>query len=316
MATLASLERWVPGAVAPSVQTKAILRYAGRDAAASVIGIDPHREPRVSALAKQMRQGTLPALYRATNAMILGDRLAEKIGARVGANLTVQTSDGARLNAQVVGLFHAGVRQIDESTAYVLIKTAQILAQQTGLVNEIRARVADPMTARAIAQRIERETGYKAVSWQEAHEDLMSAFVIRNVVMYTVVGAILLVASFGTYNIISTITHEKTRDIAIMKSLGLREATVRRIFVVEGLMIGAIGALAGCAFGYGLTAALGTVEFKVSDVVDMTRLPLIYAPTHYAVAVAVALGSSLVAGFFPARKAARLYPVDIIRGAT
>jgi lipoprotein-releasing system permease protein len=183
-------------------------------------------------------------------------------------------------------------------------------------VNEIRVRVADPMASRAVAQRIERETGYKAVSWQEAHEDLLSAFVIRNVVMYTVVGAILLVASFGTYNIISTITHEKTRDIAIMKSLGLPEATVRRIFVVEALMIGTVGALAGWAMGYGLTAALGSVEFKVSGITDMTRLPLIYSPLHYGVAAAVALGSSLVAGFFPARKAARLYPVDIIRGAT
>jgi len=183
MASLASLERWVPGAVAPSVQTKAILRYAGRDVAANVTGIDPHREPKVSALAQQIRQGALASLYRATNAMILGDRLAEKIGARVGANITVQTSDGARLNAQVVGLFHAGIRSIDESTAYVLIKTAQILAQQTGLVNEIRVRVSDAMAARTIAQRIERETGYKAVAWQEAHEDLLSAFVVRNFIM-------------------------------------------------------------------------------------------------------------------------------------
>jgi lipoprotein-releasing system permease protein len=316
MATVAALERWVPGAVAPSVQTKGILRYAGRDVAASITGIDPHREPRVSALTRQMRQGTLPALYRATNAIILGDRLAEKIGARVGANITVQTSDGARLNAQVVGLFHAGIRSIDESTAYVLIKTGQILAQQTGLVNEIRVRVTDAMAARTIAQRIEQESGYKSVAWLEAHEDLLSAFVIRNIIMYTVVGAILLVASFGTYNIISTITHEKTRDIAILKSLGLREATVRRIFVIEALLIGTVGALAGWALGYGLTAALGSIEFKVSSFTDMTRLPLVYAPAHYAVAAAVALGSSLVAGFFPARKAARLYPVDIIRGAT
>jgi lipoprotein-releasing system permease protein len=316
MATLASLERWVPGTVAPSVQTKAILRYAGRDVAASVAGIDPHREPKVSALARQMRQGTLPALYRATNAMILGDRLADKIGARIGANITVQTSDGVRLNAQVVGIFHAGVRAVDETTAYVLIKTAQILAQQTSLVNEIRMRVDDAMQARAVARRVERETGYKAVAWQEAHEDLLSAFVIRNVIMYTVVGAILLVASFGTYNIISTITHEKTRDIAILKSLGLPEARVRRIFVIEALMIGTVGALAGWALGYGMTAALGSLEFKVSSITDMTRLPLMYSPAHYAVAALVALGSSLVAGYFPARKAARLYPVDIIRGAT
>ena len=173
----------------------------------------------------------------------------------VGSNITVQTTDGANLNAQVVGLFRSGVRSVDESSAYVLVKTAQILAQQTGLVNEIRVRVSEPMAAQAVAQRIERESGYKSVSWQEAHEDLLSAFVVRNIIMYTVVGAILLVASFGTYNIISTITHEKTRDIAILKSLGLREVAVRRIFVLEALAIGLIGALAGWLLGYALTRA-------------------------------------------------------------
>jgi lipoprotein-releasing system permease protein len=313
---MAILESWVPGAVAPSTKTQVLLRYAGRDVGASVLGIDPHREPKVSALATQMRQGMLVSLYRATNAIILGDRLAEKIGANVGANLTVQTSDGSRLSAEVVGLFHSGVRSVDESTAYVLVKTAQILAQQIGLVNEIRVRVADPMLAKTVADRIERETGYKSVAWQEAHEDLLSAFVIRNVIMYTVVGAILLVASFGTYNIISTITHEKTRDIAILKSLGLSEVTVRRIFVLEGLLIGLAGALLGWMLGQALTRLLGTIEFKISGITDLTRLPLAYTFGHYLVAGAVALASSLVAGFFPARKAASVHPVDIIRGAT
>ena len=315
MAIMASFEAWVPGAVAPATKTQALIRYASRDVAASVQGIDPHREPKVSMLATQMRQGTLASLYRATNAIILGTRLAEKIGARVGSNITVQTTDGANLNAQVVGLFRSGVRSVDESTAYVLLKTAQILAQQTGLVNEIRVRVSEPMAAQAVAQRIERESGYKSVSWQEAHEDLLSAFVVRNIIMYTVVGAILLVASFGTYNIISTITHEKTRDIAILKSLGLREAAVRHIFVFEALLIGLIGALIGWVLGYALTRALGTIEIK-NPMIDATRLPLVYSFVHYVMAAAVALISSLVAGYFPARKASRLFPVDIIRGAT
>jgi lipoprotein-releasing system permease protein len=315
MAIMASLEGWVPGAVAPSTKTQAILRYAARDVAVSVVGIDPHREPKVSMLATQMRAGTLASLYRASNAIILGDRLAEKIGARIGSNITVQASNGASLGAQVVGLFRSGVRAVDESTGYVLIKTAQVLAQQTGLVNELRVRVGDIMAAQDVARRIEREVGYKSVSWQEAHEDLLSTFIVRNVLMYTIVGAILLVASFGTYNIISTITHEKTRDIAIMKSLGLREAAVRRIFVIEALIIGCMGAVGGWALGYGLTAALGTIEIK-NPMIDATRLPLVYSSVHYAIATAAALASSLVAGYFPARKASRLYPVDVIRGAT
>lgn len=315
LATMAELEAWLPGGIAPSVKVQGIIRYASRDVGTSIFGIDPHREPKVSELVKQMREGTLSSLYGATNAIILGDRLAEKIGARVGANITVQTSDGARINAQVVGMFHAGVRSIDEGTAYVLVRTAQILAKQTGLVNELRVRVKDPMAARDVATRVEGETGYKSVSWQEANEDLLSTFVIRNVIMYTIVGAILLVASFGTYNIISTITYEKARDIAIMKSLGLTERTVRLMFVVEAQVIGLAGGFLGFVLGYLLCLALGSLEFK-SPFMDTNRIPLAYSASHYVIAMLVALASSFAAGFMPARKAARVHPVDIIRGAT
>ena len=315
LASMAALEAWLPGEIGPSVKVQAIIRYANHDIATNVIGIDPRREAKVSDLPEQMRQATLVALYRATNAIVIGDRLSDKIGARIGANITLQTSQGARISAQVVGFFHSGVRQIDESTAYVLTKTGQILSQQTGLINELRVRLRDPMNSREIAERIERDTGYKSVSWQEANEDLISTFIIRNIIMYTVVGAILLVASFGTYNIISTITHEKARDIAIMKSLGLSEFTVRSIFVVEAMIIGVAGALAGFLLGYLLCIALGMVEIK-NPFIDSDHLPLAYTYTHYLLAGAVALVSSVVAGYQPARKAARLHPVEIIRGAT
>jgi len=315
LASMAALEPWLPGSIAPSVKVQAIIRYANHDVSTSVTGIDPHREARVSDLPNQMRGATLNALYRATNAIVIGDRLAEKIGARVGANVTVQTSTGARLSAQVVGFFHTGIRQFDEGSAYVLTKTGQILSRQTGLINEMRVRLRDPMSAREVASRIESDTGYKSVSWQEANEDLISTFIIRNIIMYTVVGAILLVASFGTFNIISTITHEKARDIAIMKSLGLAEVTVRGIFLVEALMIGLAGAVVGYALGYVLCLGLGSIRIT-NPFVDSDRLPLVYEPLHYALAGAVALVSSFAAGYQPARKAARQHPVDIIRGAT
>jgi lipoprotein-releasing system permease protein len=262
-----------------------------------------------------MRTGTLASLYRATNAIILGSRLADKLGAKVNATLTVLTTEGVRVNATVVGIFHTGVRSQDETIGYVLLKTGQILAAQTGLVNEIRVRLRDPLGAVAIAGRIERQTGYQATAWQTSNEDLLNAFVLRNTIMYTVVGAILLVASFGTYNIISTITHEKARDIAIMKSLGLSEGTVRTIFVIEGMVIGVIGAVLGWVFGYALCLGLGSIEFK-GPFTDATRLPVLYSATHYAIATAVAVGSSVVASYFPASKAAAGHPVEIIRGAT
>lgn len=315
LATMAALEGWLPGGIGPSVKVQAIIRYSNHDISTTVTGIDPRREADVSELPKQMRGATLNALYRATNAIVIGDRLSEKIGARIGSNITLQTSQGARITAQVVGFFHTGVRQQDESTAYVLTKTGQILAQQTGLINELRIRLADPLKSREVAARVESDTGYKSVSWEEAYEDLLSTFIIRNLIMYAVVGAILLVASFGTYNIISTITHEKARDIAIMKSLGLGEVTVRSIFVVEALIIGLAGALAGFLLGYLLCRALGAIKIT-NPFLDTDHLPLAYTYVHYLLAGLVALGSSMVAGYQPARKAARVHPVEIIRGAT
>ncbi len=314
-AIVAALESQALGSVAPSVEARAVIRYAGRDTAANVTGIDPGREFHVSKLPTQIREGSLESLYSSSNAIILGDRLAATIGARVGNTITLVSGTGRSLSCTVVGLLHAGVTAIDETQAYTLIKTAQILANQTGLVNAIRIRVDRILEARTTAARVEAQTGYKTVSWQEANEDLLSAFEIRNVIMYTVVGAILLVASFGTFNIISTITHEKTRDIAILKSLGFTERMVQQIFLIEAIFIGLAGTVIGWVLGYSLSRALGSIEFK-SPFVDSTSIPIDYDIAHYLIATAVALFASAIAGYLPAKKASRVHPVDIIRGAS
>ena len=235
----------------------------------------------------------------------------------LGSNITVQTTEGARINAQVVGLFRSGMRAIDESTAYVLVKTAQILAQQTG------ARERDPRARRrpdggARAWRGASSARPATSRWpgRRRTRTCSSAFVVRNVIMYTVVGAILLVASFGTYNIISTITHEKTRDIAILKSLGLREATVRRIFVLEALAIGADRRAAGWALGYALTCALGIGRDQEPD--DRRDAPaarlLVPALCHRRRPSRWPPRSSPATSRRARRRAP--HPVDIIRGAT
>jgi lipoprotein-releasing system permease protein len=314
LATIAALEGWVPGAVAPSVRATVLVRAAGRDYGATVTGIDPRREARVSELPTQIRGGELADLYKASNALIIGDGLAEKIGARIGNTLAISAS-GRTMSGTVVAFFHSGVKQIDETQIYALIRTGQVLAGQTGLVNELRIRVSDVLRAREIAGAVEAQTGYKSVSWQEANEDLLSAFQVRNFILYTVVGAILMVASFGTYNIISTITHEKTRDIAILKSLGFRERTVRGIFVLEAIFIGLAGTILGWGLGYLMCRGLGTVEIS-NPIADSTHLPMVYLPQHYALAGGVALAASVLAAWFPASKAARVHPVDIIRGAS
>src|SRR5690606_29831793 len=153
-------------------------------------------------------------------------------------------------------LFHTGTTARDEGEGYVLLKNAQILSERPNAINDIRLKLDDPGAAPGVARRAEAQTGYKAVPWQEANESLLEALVIRNVIMYTVVGAIMLVAGFGIFNIISTITHEKARDIAILKSLGFTQQDMRRLFLVEGLALGLGGSALGWAIGFSLCYAM------------------------------------------------------------
>ncbi|MDX5360008.1 MAG: ABC transporter permease [Alphaproteobacteria bacterium] len=316
-AVRAALDAWVPGDMAVSLRTQGVVRYSGRDVGAAILGIEPEAEARVSSVAQDFVQGSFSALSAGGNSIVIGDRMAERLGAAMGTTVSVVSSTGLVRRLKIVGLFHTGSTARDEGEAYVLLKNAQILSERPNVINEIRIKLKDPEAARAVAARAEAQTGYKSVSWEEANESLLEAIVIRNAIMYTVVAAILLVAGFGIFNIVSTITHEKARDIAILKSLGFREADMRRLFLMEGIAIGAVGSVAGWALGFGLCLVLAQITFELRGMgSEMSRLPLAWSPWHYAIASGFALLSAGIAGYLPARKAARLNPVDIIRGAS
>jgi lipoprotein-releasing system permease protein len=316
-AARAALEAWVPGRIAPALRTQALLRYAGQEAAVTVTGIEPERETMVSSVAGDFTAGSFASLAAGGNNVAIGNALADKIGARLGDTIDLVAASGEMRRYRVAGLFHTGAQARDEGEVFVATKTAQILAGRPNVINDIRIRLNDPDQARAVATRAEAQLGYKAVSWQEANQSIMEVLIIRNVIMYTVVAAILLVAGFGIFNIVSTITHEKARDIAILKSLGFREADMRRLFLVEGLAIGMAGSILGWGVGFGLSLLLASVRFELSGPMgEMTGLPLAWSAWHYAIAAGFALVAAAVAGYLPARRAARLNPVDIIRGAT
>ncbi|MCG7506893.1 ABC transporter permease [Mesorhizobium retamae] len=316
-AATAWLESWIPGRFAESLKTQGVIRYSSREVGAAIIGVEPERERGVSPIVEDFVKGSFAALNAGGNNVLIGDTMAGRLGAGLGDTITAVSSEGLTRDFKIAGLFHTGTTARDEGEAYVLLKNAQILSARPNAINEIRIKLDDPNRAPVVAHRAEAELGYKAVAWQEANESILQALVVRNVIMYTVVGAIMLVAGFGIYNIISTITHEKARDIAIMKSLGFPEADMRRLFLLEGLAIGGAGSALGWALGFSMIYALSLVRFEIAATgQEMTHLPIAWSLLHYIIASAFALGSAAVAGYLPARRAARLNPVDIIRGAT
>jgi len=312
---VAGLETMPGVAAAPMLDGQVVVRFGGKDVAATLSGIDPERQVRVSQLAEDMTRGTVADLYSAANGIILGDGLARKLGARVGNLLSVSSSAGVLMKMKLVGLFHTGLVSIDETRGYALLKKAQVLQNRPNVINRIRVSVPDLHQARAVARRLEERIGYLSESWDEANEDILSALQVRNTIMYVVVGAIMLVAGFGIFNIVSTIIYEKAKDIAILKSLGFRDADVRRIFVIEGVATGVVGSVLGWALGFALCRALQSIEFTARWAVEMEGLPIHYDPKHYLIASTIAVASAGIAAYIPARRAARLNPVDIIRGA-
>jgi lipoprotein-releasing system permease protein len=214
---VASIESWLPGAISPSEQTTALVHYTGGHIGVTITGIDPRRELKVSKLADQMQKGQVSDLFRASNAIIIGEALAQKIGAQIRSTVTISVGETHSVTATVVGIFRSGVHQIDESQVFTLLRTAQVLTGQAGrkpvaIAAQLRYR------RKGRCQPDRGADGYKSVSWREANANLLSAFTVRAFIMLTVMGAMLFTSCFATYNIISTITHEKRHDIAIAKS--------------------------------------------------------------------------------------------------
>jgi len=314
-AALAALEGWVPGAISASLKIQGVARYGGTERGVNVEGVSVRDEMKVSTLPDDMIEGRLADLDATAFSAVIGKRLAERLSVAMGDSFQLSVSSGVVRQLKVVGLFRTGVITTDERTVYVRLRTAQILAGRFNAINDIRIRLGQPAAAPLVAARAEALLGYKAVSWQEANESLLEAFKVRNVIMYTVVAAILLVAGFGVFNIVSIITHEKARDIAILKSLGFRSSDIRLIFVSQGALMGAVGGAAGSILGYALTALLGSIKFELEQATEITHLPVTYDIRHYLIAVGLAMFAASLAGYLPARKAAQGNPIDIIRGA-
>ena len=307
----------LPGVrAAPVLVGSAVLTFAGKLEAVTLSGIVPAKMRHVSTIEEKMTDGSLDALAANPNGIIVGRTLADKFNLKVGRTVSVVAPSGGSRAMKVVGIFRTGNAAYDEGQTFTLLKRAQSLLDRPNRANRFVIQLADPYAARDVALRVESTIGYKSVSWVEASEDILSVLLVRNIIMYSVVSAILVVASFGIYNTISTIVMEKTLDIAILKSMGFHARDVRNIFLLEGLVVGLLGSALGVGAGLGLMRVLAGITLKVPGVTEIVHLPIWWGGEQYLLATAFALGSCLAAAYLPARKAGRVHPVDILRGAT
>ena len=300
--------------VAPVLVGSVVLSFAGRNEGVTFNGVVPAKMKGVSTIEEKMREGSLEALATNPNGLIIGEGLAKKFGLGMGNMVNAASPGGEVRTLKVVGIFRTGNASYDENQTFALLKRVQGLLDRANRVNRFIIQLDDPYTAREVAAVIERQIGYKAVSWQESAEDLMSVLLVRNLIMYSVVSAILVVASFGIYNTISTIVMEKIQDIAILKSMGFHARDIRHIFLAEGLILGVLGSLFGVSLGLGLMWLLAQVEIKPPGASELVHLPIYWGWEQYGLAAGFALVSAIGAAYLPARKAGRVQPVAILRG--
>ncbi len=312
--TLDELQR-TPGVRASAVLTaQAILSFAGRDIDLNLNGMIPSEIRGITTIDDHMVQGGLDDLIANRDGIIVGEGLMTKESLKLNDNITLASSTGQVRTFKIVGTFRTGRADYDESQAFVDLKRVQAMTGRSNRANTIIIKMDHPDAADAFAKNLEKRIGYKSVSWQEASEDLLSTLFIRNIIMYSVVSAVLIVAAFGIYNIISTVVMEKHRDIAILKSMGFQASDIQWIFLIQGALLGVAGVATGLPLGAGLMAALMQVRMKPPGLSEPVNMPIDWGAPQFVIAAAFAFFAALFASYLPARKGARVMPVDILRG--
>jgi len=300
-------------AAAPSLAGQIILRRAGRDYAISAVGVDAAREERVTDIVHDMAAGSFSALASEPNGLVIGQKLADKMGVGLSDSVVAVTTAGGQTALKIVGIFHTGIDAQDQSLGIVPLARQQAMQNRPRVVNEIHVRLVDIKRSIPLAEEFERRWGFKSAPWEETYARVLDVFALQDKIIYLTTSSILVVAGFGIFNVISTIVMEKARDIAIMRSIGMRGSSVVAIFVIEGIVVGVIGVALGWLAGWGLGWAIHHVPAPTGNAGD--TLPVRLTPLLFSAAGAIAMLAAAAAAFLPARKAARADPLTIIRGA-
>lgn len=299
-------------AYAPRLSLNAIFNKGSLRANVILTGIVPERYLQVTSIGDYIVSGRFEELKAGTNTIIVGTGVMERLGARLDQTILVSTGTGEPRPFKVIGVFELGNHQIDESFAFAHINDVQTLNRTPGRVSEITVSLTDINLSAAKAGHWSVYSNDKVENWEQANAQFLQMITIQDIVRAVIVGALLLVSAFGMYNVLSIMISQKQKEIAILRSLGYGPEKILGLILIQGMTLGA----AGCAVGI----LLGLAANFIIDNIDLgmkigkgTSLLVSYDPMIFITAVLGAMVSSLIASVLPARQAAKLTPLDIIR---
>jgi lipoprotein-releasing system permease protein len=327
---LASKLSQIPGvrSVTPAVYQTVLMTFGGESRGVVAKGIDPAREEAADEALHKLSSGKLDFQPDADgiDAMLVGKQLADDWKLTPGDYVTL-TSPQGRLTPfgllprtrrfRVAGIFDSGFYDYDANWCFVKMDAAQALAGASDVVNVLEFRLQTPETAPAVAREIDQQagTGFATATWMEQQRALFRALRLEKLVTAIFIGLITLVAGLNILVVLSMTVTDRAKDIAVLRSMGSRSRQLRNIFLLQGFSVGATGTILGLVLGYSFAFVAGKYQLIPLDP-QVYAVP--YVPFHPSAMdgvwiSVVAMGISLLATLVPARAAARLLPVEILR---
>jgi lipoprotein-releasing system permease protein len=259
---------------------------------------------------KYMVAGSTSALQGNLSGIIIGSGIAEKLSLGMGDNITVSSSHGVVKVMKITGIFTTGSSMNDNAKSYMNVSAAQQFVKEgPSYVSAIFANTPDAGQSEKYAAQLQQLTAYKVEDWKTTNADVLAGDKTRSAMMGAISLSILLVAGFGIYNILSATISQKINDIAILKATGFSGRDVIKIFVMEALVMGFIGTVIGLALGSVLIAIMSGIYMGG----PVGYFPIHFEPELFTQSFVLGIFITLCAGFFPAKKAANVDPVEIFR---
>ncbi|MEM6844976.1 MAG: FtsX-like permease family protein [Bacteroidota bacterium] len=296
--------------VAPQVNVDLFYNVGKSQMKGTASGIKVEAADAMFDITSTMKAGDLPDLSSDLNGIVVGSGIAKKLNLQLNDNITVISSFGVTKVLKVIGIFSTDNQQVDESKSYINLSTAQQLIQESSSsVTDIYVQLSNPDSSAFYAQQVEKITEYQVDDWQITNADQLAQSKMTGMMTPLISFSIMLVAAFGIYNIINMTISQKMNDIAILKANGFKGKDIITIFLSEAFVMGFVGTFLGVTIG----AVMVHLAKGIYVGPPIGYFPIQFDPGIFISGIVFGLVVALGAGYFPARKASKVDPVEIFR---